>query len=387
MSPKTTTRHVDAVRAKLRQIPLSVWTGVIGSASILINLLIAPEQWTSPWITVVGLAHVACLIAVPKRVLLTWAFYLPLYLIVAFVPDARITAFVLIAPLMAGIVAYLGHPRAAAWGGLLITFAGSIDPLNGIYLPENLLALMIWAILLATAVLTGKTLHQLSRQRRELIDRWRKDVEQRRENLAQSLHDSVAASLTSIVMRSEALNLRQDLDPQISEELGEIADQARLSMSEVRGLLRVLSEDAPAREPQPEAPLSRQCTDTAKLLRAHGFLVEVRTEQPGGELNANKLVVLRQVLSELSTNVIKYAEPGSTVLLQLTETDNELSLEISNAVRTGAQLPNLASGLGLAALSQLAAGVNGRVSTHSNGQQWSSILRLPYSSSRSSSSP
>lgn len=363
-------------RARISKVPLGIWTGAVGVIAITVNLLSAPEQWTSPWIILLALAHVWCLAAVTRRPLPTWAAFLLIYLAVAFVAELRITAFVFLAPVMAGLVAYRGHLAAAACGAALIAYAGSIDPLGGDYFPTDLVGPLVWVLLLVAAVLVGRTLHQKNRQHRELVDRWRTDVQQRRDALARSLHDSVATSLTSIVMRAEALNLRHDLDPDTGTELGHIADHARSSMSEVRGLLRVLSDDLVERPAESEPSLLEQLDDIAELLRAHGFQVDLHTDRPRRRLTADQLVAFRQIGKELSTNVLKYAEPDSRVQLRLEDVDGSLIVSFRNVIRTGRPASYLASGLGLPGLAQLAGGIGGTLSTDSDERHWRTTLTL-----------
>ena len=376
----TRTRGIAAfarVRPALLSAPLLYWTGGLGVLAIAVNLFLAPEQFANPWIALVGIANLACLVAVPRLPLPTWAFYLPLFLLIAVFPDLGATVFVFFAPLMAGLVAYRGHTTAAVWGCVLLCYSGTIDPPGGIYFPADPLATLIWAVLLAGPVLIGRTLHQLARQRGELVEQWQQDVRGRREALARTLHDSVATSLTSIVMRAEALSLRRGIDDGTRNDLTSIADQARVSMQEVRSLLRVLSEGAAPRGTASEPSVAEQLNNAAELLRAHGFTVAMTVNYQGLGCNADSLVVLRQILTEVVTNVTKYAERSSTVTIDTTDRDSDVVIGVSNPVRDGRREEHLATGLGLPGISQLAGSIGGKITTVSDAAHWRTELKLP----------
>lgn len=365
------------VRSTLLSTPLPCWATGFGVLAIAVNLVLAPEEFNNPWIALVGIANLACLVAVPSLPLPTWVCYLPLFLLVALFPDLGTTVFVFFAPLMAGLVAYCGHTTAAAWGCVLLCYAGTIDPPGGIFFPADLLATMVWAVLLAGPVLIGRILHQLARQRRDLVEQWQQDVRGRRETLARTLHDSVATSLTSIVMRAEALSLRRGIDNGIRDDLTSIADEARTSMQEVRSLLRILSEGTAPRGTTSELSVAEQLNDAAELLRAHGFTVAMAVDYQGLCCNADSLVAIRQILTEVVTNVTKYAERGSTVTIDTTDRDSNVVIGVGNPVRDGHREDHLVTGLGLPGISQLAGSIGGKITTISDAARWRTELQLP----------
>lgn len=168
------------------------------------------------------------------------------------------------------------------------------------HVPPDLLAPAIWAVFLATAVLIGRVLHRIITQRRDLIEQWNNDVRTRRETLARTLHDSVATSLTSVIMRAETLSIQQGVATDIQAELAAMAAQARDSMKEVRDLLRILNNDSPPRSSDSEPSVANQLYQIANFLKAHGFTVETTGASPSLLFSADSLVILREVLTETS---------------------------------------------------------------------------------------
>nr|WP_256472853.1 histidine kinase [Corynebacterium lipophilum] len=209
------------------------------------------------------------------------------------------------------------------------------------------------------------------------MEQWDNDIRARRTSLARALHDSVAASLTSVVMRAETLSLQQGFAAEIQVELAAIAEQARDSMKEVRGLLRILSSDSSSCSSDLEPSAADQFHQIVSFLKAHGFTVETRGSFRALSLNPNGLVVLREVLKEVATNIIKYANPGSTVTLTVEDHDGYVTISFINTVGSRKPASDLTTGLGLPAISQLAEGIGGDMRTVSSSTRWNTELRIP----------
>ena len=209
------------------------------------------------------------------------------------------------------------------------------------------------------------------------MEQWDNDIRARRASLARALHDSVAASLTSVVMRAETLSLQQGFAAETQAELAAIAEQARDSMKEVRSLLRILSSDSPSCSSGLESSAADQFYQIVSFLKAHGFTVETRGSFRVLSLNSDGLVVLREVLKEVATNIIKYANPGSTVTLTVEDHDGYVTISFINTVGSRKPASDLTTGLGLPAISQLAEGIGGDMRTVSSSTRWNTELRIP----------
>ena len=148
-------------------------------------------------------------------------------------------------------------------------------------------------------------------------------------------------------------------------------------MKEVRGLLRILSSDSSFRSSDLEASATDLLYQIASFLKTHGFTVETKGSFRTVSLNTDGLVVLREVLKEVSTNIIKYANPGSTVLINVEDHDGYVTISFINTVGSRNPASDLATGLGLPAISQLAEGIGGDIRTVSSSTRWNTELRIP----------
>ncbi|WP_430869281.1 histidine kinase [Corynebacterium striatum] len=243
--------------------------------------------------------------------------------------------------------------------------------------PPDLLASAIWAVFPATAVLIGHVLHRIITQRRDLIEQWNNDVRTRRETLARTLHDSVATSLTSVIRRAETLSIKQGIEADTQAELAAMAAQARDSMKEVRDLLRILNNDSPPRSSDSEPSVANQLYQIANFLKTHGFTVETAGASPSLLFSADSLVILREIPTETATNIIKYAEPRSTVNLTIEDHGGHVTISFVNAVSSSTQNLRLATGLSLPTISRLAENLGGSIRTVSSSVQWETKMRKP----------
>ena len=321
--------------------------------------------------------NMACLLTSPRFPLPSWVIYLVLFLVASVHSELRAPAFTLIAPIMAFTIAYRGHTVAAMIGGIVLWYAGTVNLAVGIFVPPDLLAATVWAIFLVLAILSGHVLNRVITQRRQLLHQWEAEAHTRRQELARALHDSVATSLTSVVMRLETASIQRDLPSADKAELHAIAEQARESMTEVRSLLNILSENTRPRSSTPAPQVAELLRELTKRLKVHGFVIATTGYLPHLEMNADQLSSIREVLAEISTNIVKYAEPGSTIDIAVEVHNDHVELHISNVVKQSGYEPSLSTGMGLPAISSLMEGTGGKLTTVSNHTRWKALLRIP----------
>lgn len=378
VNTKWTPSVLKNTRPAVVSLRLSHWAIGIGLLGITANLLLQPDKFANPGTLLAAALNLLCLFAAPRYPLPTWAGYLLLFLLMSSQPDIRATVFTFFAPFISALIIYRGHQIAVLLGGVVLWYSGSVDPTASSYFPSDALASIVWAGILATAILTGHAFRRITEQRNDLIHQWDVDIRTRKESLARTLHDSVATSLTSVVMRAEALSLRRGLATDVHAELTAIADHARTSMEEVRSLLQVLNSDTEARAAESEPPVFEQLVSMAELLKAHGFTIAMAGTRPYVPLNADGLVVLREILAEIATNILKYAEHGSTVDITVNDHGNHAIISVINKLSSTSPGSHLSTGVGLRAISQLAASIGGELHTISSSTIWEIELRLPH---------
>ncbi|MEV5606891.1 sensor histidine kinase [Streptomyces sp. NPDC052225] len=155
-----------------------------------------------------------------------------------------------------------------------------------------------------------------------------------RARIARELHDIVAHHISTISVQAETARFTTPgLSPEGAERFLAIGDTARLALTEMRRLLGVLREEAPAEAPAAPAPRTpqpgldqlvtlvdeaRAATGTAVRLIVRG---RVPTLDPGLELTAYRIV------QEALTNARRHA-PGVAVDVELHYRETELAIRV-----------------------------------------------------------
>lgn len=259
---------------------------------------------------------------------------------------------------------------------VVLGIAGLFDPTTRSVTADPI-AIAIWIVQLVTVALIGWGIQRWQRSRREMAE----DLKRRRREIARALHDSVAASLTSVVIKAEVLGLAQgDQDTEISRQLKDIAEDSRRSMRQVRQLIKIL--DSPERDDLVASieSLSSVLEKGRERFEAQGF--HIHPEDFGGSelpvaLAPERVELVDRFLSEVATNALKYAPAGSTLEVERRFVDGCYELGISNELGTREAGGAMSSGLGLRNLSADAEKAGGSVLAGASEGRWSTTLRLP----------
>jgi signal transduction histidine kinase len=152
-----------------------------------------------------------------------------------------------------------------------------------------------------------------------------------RARIARELHDVVAHHISMIAVQAETARLTTPgMPPAGAQRLSEIGDTARAGLTEMRRLLGVLREDAPAeaaadRHPQPGLEQLPSLVDEARETSGAGYRLIISgtpvTVDPGVGLAAYRII------QEALTNARRHA-PGAAVDVAVRYGDGELRLVI-----------------------------------------------------------
>lgn len=245
----------------------------------------------------------------------------------------------------------------------------------GVLLPDDLVTAIFLFLVLAVAWASGTALRNAVRVRSEAYARYQQQLEDERERTVKALHGSVAASLTSVVLRSEALAMAGNAEDAASAQL--IADDARRAMSEVRELIRIMrDDDALAARAPVETALLASLQDLTQVLRSHGFTVIESGLEPAVFKGAS-LPHAAEVCREMQTNVLKYADPGRPVIVAAVADDGAVTVAVQNSIATRQRNVHMTTGIGLEDIESLVAGDGGSFSSGFEGDMWRYELRIP----------
>ncbi len=294
--------------------------------------------------------------------------YGALFALAMWCPDWR--SFLLLAwsPVIVGIVAFRTRWLWALPPAVVYTYLVTTDPSIN-YLPDfDPLNLSTPLILYAVSIVIGTALRKTRDQRLAAEQR----AAQQREALMTALHDSVAATLTSVVMRSETLALTQ-ADPSAADSAEAIANDARRAMGEVRDLLRVMKNESVT---QGVKSLEEDLDTMVSFLSSHGFHCEAQINVgKNGELALPEKLSL--VFSELAINILKYARPESRVSIEATGSSKSIDLVITSEIAAQQSRQYMTTNLGLGEIARRVRRMHGSFGSGKEGNLWVTRLSLP----------
>lgn len=298
-----------------------------------------------------------------------------LFVIVSANEAYRSPIIVFSAPFLAGFIAWSGKPRSAFGFALVSFFIAVTSPFTGQWVPYDISGSIIFAISNIAGLWAGVYLRRQRIQHLEKQRRLEQEMENRKEQLTRTLHDSVASTLTSVVMRAETLGLTEAANHRTKESAELIAEETRQAMQEVRHLLQVMKEDSDLDEPPISRTVADQISVTARLLRSHGF--EVHGDEQARQINAEFPPGFEQAFAEIATNAIKYATPGSRIDLAVTKCDEGLCCTMVNSVSDRPASRYLSSGIGLRETRRLVARHGGTFHSGPDGGSWVVRFSVP----------
>jgi|GEM_PF-3801607 hypothetical protein len=280
----------------------------------------------------------------------TSAIYIFVFILISQVPALfnELTAFWMV--VFVSILANYGHVRLAWICTATNVYFGNIKFLDGIYFPTSLPITFANVFIFAGAILIGAALYNERVKQAALVEQMR----ERREILTRALHDSVAAKLSSVILRSETLGLTNTIDPSTKATLALIAEEARLAIGDVRQLLEAIKTNNEFAPPTAHTTLIEQISEIINMLESHKLRTiwnnqlsteMIATETPDGFSN---------VLSELAMNAIKYSPPESIVQITTSFENTFLFVEITNVASKQQASHYLTSGLGLEGIAEWA---------------------------------
>ena len=283
-------------------------------------------------------------------------------------PDWR--SFLLLAwsPVIVGVVAFQKRWLWAVIPSVVYTYFITTDPSRHFIPDLDPLSLTLPLILYAISIGIGAA----ARKNRDQRLATEQHAAEQRAALMTALHDSVAATLTSVVMRSETLALTQS-EPAAADAAEAIADDARRAMGEVRDLLRVMKNESVT---QGVKSLEEDLDTMVSFLSSHGFVCEpdIKLGKTGQLALPQKLSL---VFSELAVNILKYAQPESRVTIEASSNSKNIDVRITSSIASQQSRQFMTTSLGLGEIARRVRRVHGTFGSGKEADQWVTRLSLP----------
>ncbi|MGW6935227.1 sensor histidine kinase [Lentzea sp. NPDC054927] len=280
------------------------------------------------------------------------------------------------------LVAYIGRKSGliySAWllAGTLLWAIFQIGEIQGVFLVFMVFVIFGFSWAMGEFVGARRAYQSELEQRLALLETERDQqakiaVGEERSRIARELHDVVAHAVSVMIVHADGAAYTIRSQPEVAENaVRTIADTGRQALTEMRRLLGVLrSEDAETQwAPQPDA---RGVVELAENTRAAGVPVRLEISGDVDDLPVGVGLSVYRIVQEALTNTIKHAGSGTTAIVRLTRSPEELRLEIvDNGFGTPHDVVKVSGGNGLIGMRERAAVLGGEFEAGPNpGGGW-----------------
>ncbi len=258
-----------------------------------------------------------------------------------------------------------GHSLLTALVIATITLGGFYTPATSGFTFE-LGAMTIFFTIIILSYLVGFWIHRNHRQHLATV----RAQQEQRTHLSSLLHDTIAADLTSVIVRLEKLAIHS---PEHRNELRGSAQTARDALKTTRKLLDTLNANL---DSYPAPPLPMTLESTSQRLRDHGFHVTTETDLAIPVTMRVQESAVERVLKEAATNIIKHAVPESHVKISAVSHDHRVTITMTNSYTPAKRHPT-ATQRGLTNMSNTLQAVGGELSTQVSSNKWVTNIHVP----------
>ncbi|TDC63937.1 histidine kinase [Micromonospora sp. KC207] len=202
------------------------------------------------------------------------------------------------------------------------------------------------------------------------------DVATERERLNRRLHDTLAHTVTVMVVQAEALRSTAPLAPTDLTRLDRVLAAGRVALADVRAALA----DQP--EPDPAATLA----DRLRALREAGLRLPSALPDGLDDLPAPVRALAHRLIGETATNALRHDGVGSRLDIAVDRADDVLTVALTSSAGrdvggdAGAPAPRGPAGFGLRSLARDVTAHGGTLRHgRSDGSRWRVVATLPLS--------
>lgn len=275
------------------------------------------------------------------------------------------------------LITLLLRKNAVIWAlavGYASGFSGFYNPSTHAFEFDHI-AVLVWSLLLCASFAIGLWLRR-SDYRATAIQQ---ELRDRKETMAGILHDSIAANLSAITTKLEALAFQNEKNnPDLAQDLSTVADTARITITHTRQLLDSLTTSRLEMDDQAAcvASLGELIDKAVHSLTNQGFRVVPKLSLQAQPYPLSTLRILDHAVTEAVTNIIKYATPYSTITLEVTENSANTTITFTNLYRPRSST-NDSSRMGLWLLRQELDALAGELSLTSTNETWTAVMTIP----------
>lgn len=237
-------------------------------------------------------------------------------------------------------------------------------------------------LLIAASWTIGEAIRRISAERAQgRIDRTAA-VQAQRRTIARDLHDTIAYSTTSIILRAEQAKLRGVDDPRVAADLDYIINAGRNAMRDLRGMMETLRRNEPgasdeSHSPWRIAPLTEVLDSRTHELRQHGFSVSTHVDTDPSILPESVRETLGKVVVEATGNMVKHGDPSGPVSILIESTEEDIEAVFINRPKPAGAGRVETAQLGLVGARERVEALGGEIHVTSESPDWVVRVLIP----------
>ena len=242
-----------------------------------------------------------------------------LALMIAFPPgdQIRFSALAAFVPLVSTGVRGLSRLCNVASIAYFVLLTAMTLPVSGTPLLQ-LESAILWGLFIGLARLASSTVDRLRRESKAQAELRVDALRHQRRGIAHDLHDTVAYSTTTMIMRAEQMKLRAT-DPELVADLDFIITTGRRSVRDLRSMMETLRRNEPDNE-LPHSPwqissLEEVLDRRLAELTDNGFRASAHVDADLAALPESVRDTVGKLVVEATSNMVKHAEPGPCRML------------------------------------------------------------------------
>lgn len=348
-----------------------VLAGVIAALSFFVTSF-ANQPWQVKALDLAVYIAAACASRWPRAGGVTLALILSLYL---WIPDgwATMGEYAPLVPILTSGMAGQRRQRtvmSVVYFVLLCGIALNDAPTTA----SAMMGWVLWAVMIVILWLIGSAFHTVTQAYESARQA---DRVLQRERMTLALHDTVARSLTLMVMDSELGRLRGDEPADVAARLTAGAERA---LQDVRLIMAILHEPTNSDldvSAAADTPLGDALRTGVQDLRERGMAVTTAIEGELDSLTDAESSALGPAAAEAIHNMIKHADPNQSCAIVIEISHEAVKATFVNGVHDEPESPADRMSHGLWGMTQRLRLVGGDVSTNHNSSQWITTIQLP----------
>ncbi|MGC3955584.1 MAG: histidine kinase [Propionicimonas sp.] len=240
-------------------------------------------------------------------------------------------------------------------------------------------------VLFSLVWFTGWLIHRKDSRLDAATSRYEQRLREQRLDLARDLHDTVAQTVTGMVVTTEGIRLRLDGDcpPEVQQDLDTVLRLGRQSITDLRGMMSVLRAAEPGTSSSAwrAESVARALADQSAELTRRGFRLSSRTDGDPDALPPSVRECLSKLVVEAMSNMAKHATPGGPCSVRIVVTGDAVDATFRNRCRdAGDQVDS--THLGLVGATERVAALGGSLTAERSGDQWVLHAHLPVAGDR-----